>query len=132
VERHFAKASLPSGLVLFMPSSLIELIIFSVYAATIYNVEASLTWYFFLLFLTVVLSMASPPVAGVSLISFMTIFAQLGIPKPALVAGMIADIIFGVIAGGFNQAILQLELVLQAAPIGLVSEKVICREAQKS
>lgn len=132
VERHFAKASLPSGLVLFMPSSLIELIVFSVYAATIYNVEASFTWYFFLLFLTVVLSMASPPVAGVSLISFMTIFAALGIPRPALVAGMIADIIFGVIAGAFNQAILQLELVLQAAPIGLVSQKVIHKEAPHS
>lgn len=130
VERHFARASLPSGLVLFMPSSLIELIVFSVYAARIYGVDASFTWYFFLLFLTVVLSMASPPVAGVSLISFMTIFAQLGIPRPALIAGMIADIIFGVIAGAFNQSILQLELVLQAAPIGLVSQKVIHKEAE--
>lgn len=125
MERHFAKASLPSGLVLFMPSSLIELIVFSIYAAKIYNVPATLSWYFMLLFLTVVLSMASPPVAGVSLISFMTIFAQLGIPRPALIAGMIADIIFGVIAGAFNQAMLQCELVLQAGEIGLINSKVI-------
>ena len=131
IERHFSRALLPPGLVLYMPVSTMELIVFSVYAAWIYRCEASFGWYFLLLFLTVVLSMASPPVAGVSLISFMTIFSQLNIPAEALVGGMIADIILGIAAGAFNQMLLQLEMLTEANRIGLVNKKVLMKDKDR-
>lgn len=132
IERHFAKALLPPGLVLYMPVSTMELVVFSVYAAWIYHCNASFGWYFLLLFLAVVLSMASPPVAGVSLISFMTIFSQLDIPAEALVGGMIADIILGIAAGAFNQMLLQLEMLTEANRTGLVSRKLLLKDKEKT
>ncbi len=127
IEKNFAKALLPSGLVLYMPVSTAELIVFSVYAAWIHHLHADATWYFLLLFHAVVLSMASPPVAGVSLISFMTIFSNLNIPSEALVGGMIADIVLGIAATAFNQMMLQLELLTEADRIGLVKKKTLMK-----
>ena len=132
IEKHFAKASLPSGLVLYMPVSVIELIVFSIYAAGIYGNTTSFGWYFMLLFLAVVLSMASPPISGISLISFMTIFFQLSIPKEALVGGMIADIILGTIASAFNQMMLQMDLLMQADRIGLVNTHNLMKDTRKA
>lgn len=128
VEKNFAKALLPSGLVLYMPVSTAELIVFSVYAAWIHHMHADIGWYFLLLFHAVVLSMASPPVAGVSLISFMTIFSNLNIPSEALVGGMIADIVLGIAASAFNQMILQMELLTEADRIGLVRKKTLMKD----
>lgn len=131
IDRHFTKALLPSGLVLYMPVSTIELVAFSIYAAWIHHCDATFGWYFLLIFLAVVLSMASPPVAGVSLISFMTIFSQLGIPSEALVGGMIADIILGIAAGAFNQMLLQLEMLDEADRTGLVNYRVLLKDKDK-
>lgn len=131
IQNDYAKATLPSGLVLYMPISAAELIIFSLYAAWIYRCPTDFGWYFLLLFLTVVLSMASPPVAGISLISFMTIFSQLDIPSQALVGGMIADIVLGIAASAFNQMMLQLELLIQAERLGLVNSRILMDEGKK-
>ena len=66
------------------------------------------------LFLTVTLLAATPPVAGVGLLTYAVIFTRLGIPTDALTAAMVADILFGFGVSAVNQAILQLELVLEA------------------
>lgn len=125
IDKHFAGAGLPTGLVLYMPVSIIELIVFTIYIAGVFGMETSAVWYILLLFLSVVLSVAASPVSGVSLLSFAVVFHQLGIPGRALIVGMVIDMILGPLTTAGNQMMLQLELLMQADRIGLVDDELL-------
>ena len=122
IEKHFATVSLPFGFILCTPANVIGTLLFTVFAAIQYQVRISPLWMIFALILAVVLFVATPPVPGMNLLAYIILFAQLGIPQEALIDAMIFDILFGIFAGAFNQALLQLDLVVQADAIGLLDE----------
>jgi len=132
LETHFTSVSLPYGLVLYMPVSVIGTLLFTVFAAVSFGVEISAGWLLIAAVLSVVLSVATPPVPGATLLSYIMIFAQLGIPSAALIDAMIFDILFGVAATAANQTLLQLELVLQADKIGLLDKEKLRQGVRKS
>ena len=70
--------------------------------------------------MAVVVFVATPPVPGANLLAYVVLFATLGIPSEALMDAMIFDIIFGILAGAANQAMLQLELITSADHFGLL------------
>lgn len=125
INREYTIVSLPQGLVLYMPVSMIGTIIFTVFAAHYYDIHVSVVWYVMAAILTVVLFVATPPVPGANLLAYTVIFVQLGIPAEALIDAMIFDIIFGLFASAANQAMLQLELVEQADKIGLLNRSLL-------
>ncbi len=129
INREYTIVSLPQGLVLYMPVSMIGTIIFTVYAAQYYEIHVSVVWYVMAAILTVVLFVATPPVPGANLLAYTVIFVQLGIPAEALIDAMIFDIIFGLFASAANQAMLQIELIRQADKIGLLN-RVLLRKAE--
>ena len=119
IEKGFANMGLSMGMILYMPISTAAALIVTIYAAGYYHVAASPVWYAFAIVLSVVLFIATPPVPGANLLAYATIFAQLGIPQHALIAAMMADMLFGVIAAAGNQLLLQMDLLLQADRLGL-------------
>lgn len=123
INREYTNVSLPQGLVLYMPVSMIGTLIFTVYAAKLYEVRTSVLWYITAAVLAVILFVATPPVPGANLLAYTVIFAQLGIPSAALIDAMVFDIIFGLFAAAANQMVLQLELILQADRIGLLDRE---------
>lgn len=123
IDKRFTAISLPNGLVLYMPISAIGTLVFVTYTAMRFNVTTSPLWYVSAVILAVILFVATPPVPGANLLAYVAIFAQLGIPREALIDAMIFDIVFGLFASAGNQFVLQLELILQAGKMGLLDRK---------
>ncbi len=132
LEEHFARVSLPYGIVLYMPINVIGTMMFTIYAAIAYQVDISYGWLFIGAVLSVVLFVATPPVPGANLLAYIMIFAQLGIPQDALVDAMVFDILFGIFASAGNQMLLQLDLVLQADKIGLLNKTILLEEKKNA
>lgn len=122
IDDGYTKEALPQGLVLYMPISAVGTIIFTVYTAQQNGVSANLTWYIMAVVMAVVVFVATPPVPGANLLAYVVLFATLGIPESALLDAMIFDVVFGIVAGAGNQAMLQLEMLVQASGIGLLNQ----------
>lgn len=120
IEPKFARAGLSVGLVMFMPVSILGSLIYIIYAASMHNIVITPVWCVLAVLLTVIMSVANPPLIGVSLLSYVVLFKQLGIPNTALIAAMLFDVMISVIASAMNQYLLQLELVESAADIALI------------
>ena len=82
-------------------------------------------WYARAVFLAVMLQAAGPPLPGVDLLSYAAIFNTLGIPDAALTGVIVADILFGFLVAAVDQAMLQLELVMEAKRQGQLNENIL-------
>jgi Na+/H+-dicarboxylate symporter len=125
IDRKLTSFGLPLGLVIYMPAGTIAITLVTVYAARAYDVQVSSLWYIMTIFLTVALQAATPPMAGVGLLSYIVILSRLGIPTEALTVAMIADILFGFAVAAVDQAMLQLELLLEADRLDLLNRDVL-------
>ena len=125
IGKRLTDYGLPLGLVCYMPIATIATMIFTLYAAQCYGVSTSIIWYIMALFLTVALQAASPPVAGVGLLTYAAIFSRLGIPAGALTIAMVADILFHFATAALDQAMLQLELILEADRLELLDRNML-------
>ena len=128
IDKEYASVSLPHGLVMYMPISAVGTLVFTVYVAHLYNVSTTPIWYFMAIILSVMIFVATPPVPGANLIAYTVLFPVLGIPESALIDAMVFDIVFGIFAGAGNQLVLQLELILQSAKIGLLDRGILLKE----
>ena len=131
IDKTYTNVSLPQGLVLYMPMSAIGTLIFTMYAARIYQVEIDLFWIISAIIFAVLLFVATPPVPGANLLAYVVFFQWLGIPAKALMDAMIFDIVFGILAGAGNQFLLQLEMVLQARKSGMLNHEVLAKPLPK-
>jgi hypothetical protein len=68
---------------------------------------------------------AVPPVPGVGILTYVVMFAQLGIPKKALIAAMVFDVLTTVVISAANQYMLQLELILSADRMAMLDHEVL-------
>ena len=123
---------LPLGLVTYMPSTTISMLVFVLYVAKVYHVQVTLVWIVTAILLTTALVMASPPVTGVGLLAYAALFAQLKVPSEALIAAMVADILFGFLASAVNQAMLQMELTLEADRLHMLDTTTLQSETEAS
>ena len=123
IARSFTVIGLPNGLVLYMPIGVIGTITFMTFAAMKFHVATSPVWYVLVVILTVLLTVATPPVPGASLLAYVALFARFGIPGDALTDAMIFEIIFGLFASAANQLLLQTDLILQAGKLGMLDRE---------
>ena len=128
ISKKLTDYAFPLGMVIYMPSGCIACTIVTLYAAHSYNVEMTPVWLAIAVVLTAALIAATPPVAGIGLLTYTAIFAQLGIPRQALTMAMVADITLGFAVSAVNLAMLQLELVYEAAKVDLLDERVLRKD----
>ena len=114
ISRKLADYSLPLGLVIYMPASTVSLMVSTLYAVQCYHMTVSVFWLLMAMVLVVALQAASPPVSGVDTLAYAAIFARLGIPSGALIMAIVCDIIFCFLSSASNQALLQMELIIEA------------------
>ena len=114
ISRQLTSYGLPIGLICFMPVSTIASVILTMYAAECYQVTVSGVWMIMALFLAVSLAAAGPPTAGIGILTYTVMFSKLHIPAQALTIALAADILMGFVSYPVNQAMLQMELVLEA------------------
>lgn len=125
VGKSLISFGMPLGLVIYMPASTIACMTFSVYAARCCGADISIVWIITALVLSITFMAATPPLAGVGLLSYSVIFAQLGIPGTMLPVAMVADILFGFVSAAVNQALLQLELLREADRTGMLNRDIL-------
>lgn len=123
IDRGYSQEAAPQGLVLYMPVSAIGTIAFTIYVAQVFGVQSTVVWYVTAAIMAVVVFVATPPVPGANLLAYVVLFSTLGIPSGALIDAMIFDVMFGIFAGAANQAMLQLEMMLQADHLGLLDRE---------
>lgn len=122
IDAEFARATLPQGLFLYMPISAIGICVFVLFAARLQQINVDPVWIISAVALSVVMAIATPPITGANLLSFVAVFTYLGISNDAILDVMIFDLVFGVLCIAFDQAMLQLEMVSQAKRMGLLNE----------
>lgn len=128
ISKHLANYSVPLGLVLFQPAATMGLVIFSLYAATLYNVDTPFFWVISTVVLAVILQTASPPVSGVNLLAYAAIFSRMGIPTDALILAMVADTFFCFLSSAADQTMLEFELVFEADTTGQLDKDILTKE----
>lgn len=131
VNRDLAHVSLPQGLVLYMPVSSVGVLAYSMYACTSFGIRTDMLQLFATAILSVLLFVATPPVPGANLLAYSVLFRYLGIPTEALIDAMVFDVLFGIIAGAGNTALLELETAVSAQRIGLLERKTLAASAPK-
>ena len=114
IDAEFARAVLPQGLFLYMPTSGIGICVFVMFVAHMQQMPINQMWLISAAVLSVIMAVATPPMTGANLLSFIMVFSYLGIPDEALLAVMVFDIVFGVLCIAFDQAMLQIETISQA------------------
>lgn len=125
ISKSLVSFGMPLGLVIYMPATTIACMVFSVYAARCCGVNVSAVWLVMALVLSVTFMAATPPLAGVTLLSYSVIFTQLGIPGTMIPVAMVADILFGFVSAAVNQALLQLELLREANRTGALNREIL-------
>ena len=113
-----------------MPVSTVASVLLTLYAAECYSVPVSLVWMIMALFLAVTLGAAGPPTAGIGILTYTVMFAKLGIPTQGLTLVLAGDILIGFVTYPINQALLQLELVLEADKLEVLNKKTLRQSAK--
>ncbi|MBP3737388.1 MAG: cation:dicarboxylase symporter family transporter [Lachnospiraceae bacterium] len=129
IERNFTTFSLPHGLIFYMPATAIGTLVFTSYAVRANDLRTTILWHAMAVILTVILTAAEPPVQGACLLTYTAVFSQLRVPSEMIVEAVFFDLIFGIFSSAVNQALLQLELILQADELGLLNRKKLCQKA---
>lgn len=125
VDGKFGRAVLPQGLFLYMPTSAVGICVFVLFAARVQQLPVDQAWLISVVALSVVLAVATPPITGANLLSFVMAFSYLGISNDAFLAVMVFDIVFGVVCIAFDQIMLQIETINQAERMGFLDEEVL-------
>ena len=126
IDEDFARAVLPQGLVLCMPTSAIGICVFVFFVAQMQHTDVTFLWVISAVALSVILAVATPPLNGANLLAFVVAFAYLGLSDDAFLTVMVFDILFSVLCIACDQAILQLETITQASRTGFLDEDVLC------
>ena len=122
IDKEFARAVLPQGLFLYMPTGGIGICVFALYAAQIQQIPIDALWVVAATALSVILAVATPPITGANLLSFVMAFSFLGISNDAFLEVMVFDIVYGVLCIAFDQLMLQVETINQAERMGFLDE----------
>ncbi|HAM14959.1 MAG TPA: hypothetical protein DCP91_03695 [Eggerthellaceae bacterium] len=125
INREFSRAILPQGLFLYMPTSTVGICVFVLFAAYTQQLEIDQAWVISAAVLAVIMAVATPPVTGANLLSFVMVFTYLAIPNDAFLDVMVFDIVFGVLCIATDQAMLQIETINQAERMGFLDAKTL-------
>lgn len=121
VNGEFARACLPQGMVLCTPTCAVGVFIFTTFVAQQLDMQIDQIWFTAAAAMSVVLAVATPPLSGANLLAFVAAFSYLGIPSSTFLEAMVFDIVFGVVSIALDQALLQLETILQAKRLGFLN-----------
>lgn len=84
IDSKLVNFGVPFGQVIFMPGSIIVMIVAALFMGTQYGTAMSPQWIIMLLIMAPILAVATPPIPGGDIPSTLILFSQLGIPVSAI------------------------------------------------
>ncbi len=122
---------LPLGMVTFKPTTALYFTILSLYFAESNKVSISLTWFILMFFCCGILAVATPPIPGGALTTYVVLFSMLNIPINSLAIALTCDVLIDFLVTGMDQFLIQFSLLNRAKKLGMVNEKTLKSEKQK-
>ena len=120
IKNMVASFGVPLGMVVFKPSSALSYIATVLIFTEIYGVEVSVSWFITLFVSVFFLSIATPPIPGGAMTTYVIMFLQFGIPQDALAIALACDALFDFLATGMDQFLMPIILMNSVSRIGLV------------
>jgi len=125
VQKKLVKIGVPLGMVVFKPATVIYFSALSIFCATVYGVPITPASFITVLVVSVVLSVAVPPVVGGNLTCYTLLFMQLGIPLEALSVAIAIDVALDFFITSFDIGLLQTQILHASHKMGLLDDKVL-------
>ncbi len=125
IDPSFSRTAVPVGSILF--SGVLAVLYMTVggFLAETCGVTADRSWWVILTFLSALLAMATPPVAGGVLSCLSILMLQLQIPHEALALGVTLLMILDFPSTAARIMALNLEMILQADRLGLLDAEIL-------
>lgn len=125
IDEKNVKIAQPIRCILFKPAFAIELVVFSFSMAQIYGVRTSISWMILDIIVCTILSIATPPVSGGTLIIFGILFPQMGIPLEAMAFAATCDVFYDFLDVAMNNTWGILENVSQAEKQKMLNKEIL-------
>ena len=125
ISPKLAGIGLPLGQVLYRPTVALEDICMCFCFASACGVPISLQWALRLLVISIMMSIALPPVPGAGPACFGILLAQAGIPMEMLAVALAIDFILDRIATSSKFAVLEMDLLQIAGSLDMVDKKIL-------
>jgi len=128
ISSNITRFGVPLGQVVFMPFAAAEYLSISLIMATTFGVKISVVWIITAVFVSGVLSIATPPIPGGAISIFTVLFIQLGVPQAALPIALGIDLIIDYIVTAGDIMCLQEELIICADKTNLLDKEILLKE----
>lgn len=125
IDKQLLDFGLPMGIVVFKPTSVVAYIGMSLFCCRLYDVPLTVEAAVLAGVVSILLSVATPPVSGGVIACFTLLFTQLGIPLEALVIAGTLDMAMDFFYTSFNILFLQVQLLHSAKKLGMIDEEVL-------
>lgn len=123
IDKKVVNFGVPLGQVVFMPGCIVLFLTVGLYMAQAYGMELTVGRLITAMIVTVMLSIAAPPVPGGALTCYTLLFLQLGIPVEAMAELITFNIVLEFFTTGTNLFTLQMELTDLAGDLDLLNTR---------
>lgn len=128
IEDSFTNFGVPFAQVIYKPSVAILYFSSALFAAEVYGTAVSVSWFAAAFLMSIILSVATPPIPGGTLASISVLFAQLGLPSGGLAVVLALNIILDFIETPTDIFGGHAVLILTSKKLGLIDEEVMRKE----
>ena len=125
IRKDLVDVGIPLGQVVFMPAGVADLSCTALYLAFIYKTPITVSQLVILAIITLILSIAAPPMPGTGISCYMLILTQLRIPAEAIAIAIALNVLIDRLTTPSNVALLQLEMVQVAGSMDLLDLEVL-------
>jgi len=125
IDKSLVDFGIPLGQVLYKPAGAIMLIVYGLSLCEIYDVAMAPEKLLVLFIISVVLSIAAPPIPGGALTIFSIIIAQMGVPTEAIALCVTMDVVVDFVTTGTSLFALDMELTECAGRLNMLSTDVL-------
>ncbi len=102
ISEKITRFGIPLGQVIYMPGASVLFLVAGLCMAETYDVAITPAWLLTLLFISVMLAIAAPPVPGAALTCYTLLFTQLGMPMEAVAITTALNVILEFVATALN------------------------------
>lgn len=127
IDKKLVSFGVPVGQTLFRPGESLRYVILGYIMAEMYDVPITISWLLILVFMSFLMSVSTPPVAGGSTVCLAIMFRHLGIPDDAIGFAIAINVILGFLLTAVSLYCLQMELIRLGGTLDLLDLKILRR-----
>lgn len=128
IDESLVNFGLPLGMVMHRPVLIMYYSLVIYYFAGIYDVPCTPVWLITGALISIVLAVASPPVAGGGTVIYSMLFAQMGIPAEAVATALVIDLITDFSATAFEVGVLPMTLIGVSSQMSMLDKDILKKE----